>query len=718
MYGNCGQIEDLKSLYENMAHPNIFTFNIVLKAYTRNGMLDFARETFKKMPIHDVVSWSTMIGGLSQWGHYQEALDLFCQMQFGSVKPDNITYVCVLNACSNLLLVEKGIEIHASIVSERFESDVVIGTALINMYGKCRRLLHAVNVFNHMPNHDIICWNAMMTAFSHNNEGQSTLCFSRRMMNEGILPSNVSFLSVLDACADLCLAKEGQRIHVIINNYGFWQDLTLGNALLNMYGKCGIPSLAWLVFERMSLRDVISWNSMIASLAQNGKNNEALHVYHSMQISGIRPNDVTFVSILNACASLEALEEGQIIHTTIVIDNGSNDDNVDIALVNMYGKCRCLCNAKRVFSGMISQNVVAWNVMIASLVLNNQGEDALESFDAMLSKGLCPDNITYASAIDACICVNDLLSGQNIHAIIAHLGIQDDSFIQTSLISMYGKGGDLCKAKNALIDFPSQSLASMNAYLSVMKENGHEMEALNFFHSMLAKGIRPDNISFVHVFDLCAALAVFDDGEKIHNIAIDLKCEQDLIMNTALINMYGKCGSMLYARRVFERIQQSDAVLCNAMISVYAQGGHILGCLCILLQMVNKGIKLNQVTFISMLMGCSHAGEVELGRHLFVSMNIEHGMKYLEDHYVCMIDILGRAGILDEAEQLITSMYMDASAQLWLTLLAACQIHNDMERAWLLLRACCDLKNAAFYVLMSNLSVRGTHNQGYASFLA
>ncbi|MCO5586186.1 hypothetical protein L7F22_040125 [Adiantum nelumboides] len=439
MYGNCEQVNDAKTLFENLANSNIYSFNIAIKAYSQNGMLDLARELFWKMPFHDVVSWSTMIGALSQWGHYAEALDVYFQMLSGSIKPDNITFVCTLNACSYLALLKEGIEVHASIVERKFESEVVVGTGLINMYGKCGLVLHAANVFYHIPIRDTVCWNALMTAYAQNGHSLAALSLFKSMLTEGIELTSISFLGAVEACARLCLLQEGQRIHAIVNASGFPPDCTLQNALLDMYGKCGSLYLAGVIFENMPVRDTVSWTTMVAVLTHNKKYYEALKLYDDMRGVGVRPNNVAFISALGACANLEALKEGQSIHNTIVAECVCSDSMVEIALMHMYGKCRSLCSAKNVFCRMVSVNVIAWNVMIASLVSSNYSEDALHYFYSMLNQGLQPDDITLATVLDACSWVNGLLLGQHIHTVLSHLGYQLDRFIQTSLVSMYGR---------------------------------------------------------------------------------------------------------------------------------------------------------------------------------------------------------------------------------------------------------------------------------------
>eukprot|EP00250_Pteridium_aquilinum_P020621 c24888_g1_i1 orf=525-3071(-) len=707
MYGNCGKIEDAQTVFEKITHPNVYSFNIVLKTYGQNEMLDAAREIFWGMPLRDVVSWSTMIAALSQWGHYEEALDVYSRMALGIIEPDRITFVCILNACSNLALLEKGIEVHASIVAQSLESNIVVATALINMYGKCGRLLYAANVFNHMPTRDTVCWNAMMTTYAQNGNCQEAYFLFKKMLIEGINPTNVSFLCAVDACAGLCVLQEGKRIHAVINNGGVVQDLALGNTLLNMYGKCGSVYLAGFVFESMPSRDIVSWNAMVTVLSQNEKNYEALCLYDDMQVAGIRPNNITFVSALNACASLQALEGGYTIHNTILVDCDGVDIMVESALVNMYGKCSDIHSATKLFSEMVLQDVVSWNVMITSLIHNKHSANAFECFQFMLTNGILPDDITYMSVLDVCASLEDLHRGQQIHATLNYVGYQQNNYVQTSLVNMYGKCGNLCKAKSALDSFSVPNLAALNAYLAVLTENGHGKDALDLFHNMRLHGLKPDIISVVCAIDACAILAAFEDGKEIHDAIVDLEYEQDLVVRTALINMYGKCGSLRHSRIVFEKMQQWDLILCNAMICVFAQYGHAKEAFCVFFQMQQDKIKPDQVTFISILTACSHTGQIEEGRHLFVSISRDHRLKQLEDHYVCMIDILGRAGLLDEAEELINSIPFEKSALVWLTLLSACQMHSDMERGCLATNKCFEIdpENAAPYVLMSNIYV-------------
>lgn len=550
-------------------------------------------------------------------------------------------------------------------------------------------------------------------------------------------PLNSSTLSFLlrRYGKDMALS-DGRRVHNVIIRYGYDHSTFLGNWLVQMYGDCvslndaqvvfdkitnpnlyswnilvnaygqnGSLEDAWSVFERIPERDVVSWNAVITAFAQYGHSNAALHLFHHMQLEGIRPTSISFVCALEVCADLAFLKEGQEIHTAIVISDQPKNVLLGNALINMYGKCGSLPDARSVFVRMPSWSVVSWTTMIVASAQNRQGKEALSFFHQMVFKGFKPDSIAFASVLDVCTSVATLVEGQEIHAAVVNSGCEQDVMVGTALINLYAKRGSLRDAKNIFHRISCPNVLSWTSMVAAYTQNELYMEALFVFHQMKCTPIKPDNITFVCALDACANLGALQKGQEIHSAIIESGYEQDLMVGNALIHVYGKCGSVRNAESVFHRMSIRDIFSWNAMIGSFSHNGNGKDVLNLFSQMEHAGIEPNDVTFVSVLTACSHTGFVDDGRHYFVSINRDYKLIHTIDHYVCMIDLLGRAGHLDEAEDFILNMPFEKAAVAWLCLLGACRVHRDVERGERAANHCVELDptNAAPYVMLSNI---------------
>ncbi|KAJ7521907.1 hypothetical protein O6H91_19G073900 [Diphasiastrum complanatum] len=692
------------SLLDSGCEGQVIVGNSLIKMYGKCGKLQDVEKVFGQMHHRSVISWNAMIAAYTQNGQSRKALELFHQMKSIGMQPNRSTFVSILDACTSLLALEKGMEIHAEIVDNGFQEEVIVGTALIKMYSKCGWLHDARSVFCKMPQQDVISWTAMIAAYARNGHGKDALEYFHQMKSHGFKPTSITFVCALDACAGLASVADGREIHASIVDSGCQGEIVVGNALVNMYGKCGSLQDAKIVFHGMPKRNVISWNVIIAACAQNGDGKEALDLYHQMTCEGFKPDHFTFICTLDACASLLALEKGRDIHFSIVNNGCEGQVVVGTALINMYGKCGSLNDARNLFGRLSQRDIVCWNAMIAACTQNGQGKEALELFHRMPTEGIRPNQITIVCALDACASLAFLEKGQEIHGAIVKSGYDGEVVVGNALINMYGKCQSLQDARSVFSKMPRRDIVSWNAMIASCAQNGRGAEALDLFKRMQIDSLKPDPITFVCALDACASLAALETGQEIHSTIASRGFEGHVVVGNALINMYGKCGSLQHARSVFQRLHQRDAVSWNTMIAVYGHNGHGEEALDLFKQMMSEDVSPNQITFLSVLTACSHTGRVDDGRHYFTSMSQKHSIAPKVEHCVCMIDILGRAGYLDEGESLISTLPYKDDARVWLSLLGACRIHGDVERG---IRAATqifklDPENAATYVLLSN----------------
>ncbi|KAH9287824.1 hypothetical protein KI387_031941 [Taxus chinensis] len=386
----------------NGIHQNVFIQTKLVGMYAMCGCFEFARQLFDRLPKRNIFSWNGMMRGYVVHGHYEEALLIYHDMQRAGMQADNFTFPFVLKACGDLGDLQQGRDIHDCVFRNGLESDVYVGNALIAMYGKCGEVEFARQVFDKMPQRDLVSWTALIAAYAQNGRGNESLQLFGMMQLEGVKPNSVTVASVLSPCGDLAALQQGKQIHGYIINRGFEPDVYVGTALVDMYAKCGSVDFAELAFETMPYRNVVSWNGLIAGYGQNGYDIQLLEAFHQMQQDSLKPNWITFASVLPACTRLSALQQGKEIHDYILRNGFESVVLVGNALINMYAKCGSIEFAQRVFDKMPRRDVVSWSTIIAGYGMHGYGEDALKVFYQMQRAGLDPDHITFVGVLSAC----------------------------------------------------------------------------------------------------------------------------------------------------------------------------------------------------------------------------------------------------------------------------------------------------------------------------
>eukprot|EP01018_Ginkgo_biloba_P029405 Gb_03473 [translate_table: standard] len=705
----CTDIKSLKQVHALMfitgLEQNNFLETKLLNMYTMCGSMNNARLVFDKMNKQNVFLWNAMIRGYATNGPCEETLSLYNQMQHAGIQPDKYTFPFLLKACSGLSALQEGKEIHDDIVRFGFESDAFVVNSLITMYTKCGSVEIGRQLFDKMCNRNGVSWNAMIAGYAQNGHAEEALALFHQMQLEDMVPSTVTMVSVLQACADLRALQQGKWIHDYISKRGFESNIFVANSLIAMYAKCGSIEAARNVFYKMSKRDVISWNAMIDGYVQNGHDNEAFILFKQMQLGDVKPNSVTIVNVLSACSHLAALQEGMWVHEYIIRRGLESDVFVGNSLVAMYAKCGSIEIAHQLFDKMPEKNAVSWNAMITGYAQNGHANEALTLFYQMHQADMTSDAITMVSVLQACAHLGALQQGKWIHDYIIQSGLESDVFVGTALIDMYSKCGRTEVAHQVFQKMPTRDVVSWNAMIAGHTQSAHANEALILFHQMQLAGTGPNSVTIVSVLLACAHLAALQQGKRIHGYTIKSGLESNELVGTALIDMYAKCGSLEIARHYFDKMLNRNVVSWSAMIDGYGMHGFGDDALELFFQMQQTGMKPNHITFVSVLSACSHTGLVDEGWHYFDSMVQDYCIAPRVEHYACMVDLLGRAGHLDEAQDFIEKMPLEPSACVWASLLGACRIHSNIELGERVAEHLFDLdpKNAGCYVLLSNI---------------
>ncbi|KAF9590795.1 hypothetical protein IFM89_038387 [Coptis chinensis] len=365
-----------------------------------------------------------------------------------------------------------------------------------------------------------------------------------------------------------------------------------------------------------------------------------------------------------------------------------------------------LDSARILFDEMPERNLATWNAMVGGLIQFEFNEEGLCLFGKMHGMGLFPDKFTLGSVLRGCAGSKEVKLGQQIHGYVMKSGIDFDLVVGSSLAHMYMKCGNMSDGEKVFEGMPVHNVIACNTIIAGRAQNGYSEGALDQFNLMKLAGLRPDKITFVSVISTCSELATLGQGQQVHAQAIKSGADASVSVRSSLVSMYSKCGCLEDSLKVFlEPEDDDDDVLWSSMIAAYGFHGHGQEAIKLFEQMEKKGIEPNDVTFLSLLYACSHRGLKERGTELFRLMVDEYKLKPRLEHYNCMVDLLGRAGCLEEAEALIKSMPIKPDSIIWKTLLSACKIHKNTEMARRVaenvLRL--DPQDAVPYVLLSNI---------------
>ena len=517
----------------------------------------------------------------------------------------------LLKSCAKKKDLDTGSSLHADLLRGGFlGQSPYIATILINMYAKCGMISKAKQLLEELSIRDVVCWSALITGYCQQRQGHEALSCFQRMQIECISPDVVAFTCFLNVCGIIGDMHKGKQAHIQVANRGFvLKDIALGTALVDMYAKCELLDYAKRVLKDEILhRNVVSWSALIAGYVDVGRFYEALECLKELRNDGHAPNAITFVSILKACGSIGDIKKGEKFHEEILNRGllGKNYTTLSIALVDMYVKCGLPTKAQQVLEGLPVQNVIAWSALIAGYVQQGTFHQALNCFERMQNEGLSPNAITFTCILKACASIGAIHKGRNIHDEVLRMGLLErDVVLGNALVDMYAKCGMLEKAHKVLKELPVRDVVSWCTLISGYAQQGQCGQALDCFEQMKNEDLSPDNIAFVCALKACGHIGNIDKGERIHNeILTRGLLKKDIVIGTALVDMYVKCDMLGTARVVHEKLHCRDVVSWNSLVAGYAKQGKGYEALKCFTQMQSEGVPPNSVTFNGILKAC------------------------------------------------------------------------------------------------------------------
>ncbi|KAL5724986.1 hypothetical protein ACHQM5_008184 [Ranunculus cassubicifolius] len=552
--------------------------------------------------------------------------------------------------------------------------------------------------------------------------------------------NNFLYPPLFKACGKLKSSPQGQSLHAIVIKIGFHNQLCTATSLADMYMKLRCSKDAYKVFDEMPERNIVSFNTTISGLSQSGDFVEAFFGFKNVCLSEFRANSVTVASLLSGCKIVGC---GLQVHGFAIKLGVEMDVYVATTLLTMYSNCGEVVSALRVFERIPHMNVVSYNALMTVLLQNGMAHRVLDLYKVM--RETLDEEATYVtwiSVLSASSVAVDIQFGMQVHCLILKYKLDYDVMIGTALVDMYCKcgcwksadkvfeemegcrnlftwnsmmsgmllNGECDKAVHLFEQLESEGLVpdsiSWNSMISGFSQLGKGAEAFYFFKKMQLAGVTPTLKSVTSLLPACAVLFSLQRGKEIHGYTIRTGIQSDEFITTSLIDMYMKCGISTLARRVFDHFDRrsDDPAIWNAMISGYGRNGENDNVLRIFELMKEEGVHPNSATLTSILSACSHTGKVEKGLEIFKMVTKDYGLIPTSEHFGCVVDLLGRAGRLQDAWDLIQEI-PNPLTSFYLSLLGACRSHVEADLGEEICERLSDLepKDPTPLVIMSNI---------------
>ncbi|KAH7416122.1 hypothetical protein KP509_14G076500 [Ceratopteris richardii] len=718
------------------------------------GAIDDAKQLISTLSSGTIFSWNALISACVDSGHNSEALQYFHYMQQDGIEPDKFTYVSLFKCCGNVLDLGKGRELHNQARIDGVASDKFICTTLISMYGKCGEIIEAESVFSALSDPCVVSWNALLSVYVDCCKGDQAIRLFRQMLEEGVQVDEHTCVFSLRACCVLADTENfsnaegsavkmipfeiGRAIHADLRKRGFTSNLHVGTTLLTMYGKSGEIASAECVFSRLLHRNIVSYNAMLSAYVEHQKGERALALFRQLYHEGLEPHEFTYIVALQACgilalkgkesqdlmhpqAMLVALEIGKALHQELRRNGLVSNACVGTALLGMYGKCGAITDSENVFMSMSEHDIVAWNAMLTVFIEQGNAVKALQLFWQIQRECRTFNHLTIVLVLQACGAIvgdEDDSSkercseiGQAVHADAHRLGFTSYSIINNTLISMYGKCGNIRQAEHVCSSLTNWNIVTGNAMLSSYVYCRQGEKALLFYEHICKEGLYPDALTLIIALQACGLLAdnelpistagglikyrSLQIGKSLHADALERDFVLHPFIGTAILSMYAKCGAISEAEKIFAALSERDLVSWNALLSAYIEQGQGIKALQLYRQMQREGPSSGEVSLMMALQACSllaKCGDEDSSESKVIKMRCLDLGKALhadarKDGYASnlvvgntLMSMYGNCGALAEAEDVFHGI-SDSNIVSWNVLLSMCIDKGQGESA-------------------------------------
>ena len=555
-----------------------FVGTALLGLFGRCGWLDEAFHVFEDMPDKSLVTWNSMISLLGHHGFVEDCVVLFRKL----VRKEGSLSKCSFEGVLSGLVCEEDLEfggqIHGLVIKSGLDCEVLVSNSLINMYARCSSMSQVEKLFEEVDGRDVVTWNTIISAFSKSKNPGKALEVFLKMSEDGIMPNQTTFVSVINSCTSLLVPMCGEYVHGKIVKTALETDVYLGSALVDYYAKCGKLDNAHYCFREIHQKNVVSWNSLILGYA-NKCSFASVSLLLEMLKLGFRPNEFSFSAVLKSSLVLElkqihsltirlGYENNEYVLTSLITSYGRNGLITDAlifvkasetllavvpanSIAGIYNRSGQYFETLKFLSQLEEPDTVSWNIVIAACARNGNYNEVFELFKHMRVAQMLPDNYTYTSLLCVSSKVCNLALGSSIHGLLIKTNFSYfDIVVRNVLIDMYGKCGNLESSAKIFDSMTERNLITWTALISALGINGCAQEALERFNDMEFLGSRPDKVAFIAVLTACRHGALVREGMQLFGKMNNYHIEPDMDHYHCLVDLLARNGHLEEAEKV------------------------------------------------------------------------------------------------------------------------------------------------------------------------
>ncbi|KAH7837956.1 hypothetical protein Vadar_020050 [Vaccinium darrowii] len=561
------------------------------------------------------------------------------------------------------------------------------------------------------PFDDFFSFNGPISYFSENIQNPFDPCLLAQLHQNGSEQTPYILNKLLSLCAKSSFLYLGIQLHSTVVKMGFHSNVYINSALVDMYGKCGVISSGQQVFDEMPHRNVVTWNSLMSAYLHTQYPEIAVELFIEMLKGEMFLSPISVSTVLVGCVQLEAGELGAQVHGFCLKTGFFFDVVVGSALIDMYSKCWTIGNSRRIFDDMLEKNAVTWTSLVTGYAHNAQPDEAMILVREMSRSGLKSSDVTYTSLLSSFHCQNDLDHCKQVHCCIIKEGLESNSYLVVTLVTVYAKCSsnikDFYRICSGVTIWDQVSWSAVIAGFSNL-EKGHD--ALVCFSKMRQEGFTVDFFTFTSILRATGTISALEAGKQVHCLVFKTGYDSNVYVQNALVSMYARCGKINIAKELFLSMPEHDLISWNALISGFSHHGYGREAVEMFEQMIRTGIKPDLTTFLAVLSACSHVGFLDKGLEYFELMKSDCALQPPKlEHYACIVDLYGRAGYLHEAEAFINTMPVDPGPSVFKALISSCQVHGNTDIAVRSARKLVEFypSDPATYILLANVLANG-----------
>ncbi|PKA52737.1 Pentatricopeptide repeat-containing protein [Apostasia shenzhenica] len=610
---------------------------------------------------------------------------------------------CLLKSCifsQSLHLSHHLPSIHAQTVVSGLQSELFFNNLLINGYSKSGLLHEARQLFDQMPQRNIISWSSMISMYTQHGQAEEGLSlFSTFARSFSFSNSSNEFMlaSVLSACLQSPTVIDcALQVHCLAIKTGYSSDVFVGTALVNFYSKTGFMEKAMSIFNELPVKNSVTWTAIMTGFSRIGSHDLSIRMFSQMRVTGVMPDGFVLSSLISSCAAVEFIRGGRQVHGFLYRSGIEMDVSVNNVLIDLYCKCCRVGTARKVFDRIIAKNLVSWTTMVAGYMQNSYELEAISLFSEMNSQGLRPDAFACTSVLGSCGSLVALEQGKQVHGYAIKANLGSDEYVNNALIDMYAKCDSLSDARVVFDVMEGHNVVSYNAMIEGYATLEDVVEAFALFRRMRSLLICPTLLTFVSLIGVSASLSRVNISKQLHCLIIKFGVLLELYIGCALIDVYSKCSFVDDARIVFDGLEDHDLVVWNAMLFGYSQNGEGEEALKLFKRFCALRMTPNAFTFVAVVTMASYFASLFHGLQ-FHAQIIKAGVDYDSHVLNALIDMYAKCGCIQDARALFC-ITNKTDIVCWNSMISSCAQHGHAEEALKLFNVLLTRKMVPTYV--------------------